>query len=91
MTENKRFKITKSKLVQNAYVIEDKEKQFTFPTLVGDKRGLIGYEKALNKLSEQNASIKGRIIDAMVKSNQVECNCSPCVCEDYVNEELTRW
>lgn len=57
MTE-KRFKITKSKLVQNAHVIEDGKKQFTFPTLVGDNRGLIGYEKALNELSEENEQLK---------------------------------
>ena len=59
MTE-KRFKITKSKVVQNAHVIEDKEKQFTFPTLVGDNRGLIAYKQALNKLSEENEELQER-------------------------------
>ena len=60
MTE-KRFKITKSKLVQNAYVIEDKEKQFTFPTLVGDSRGLIAYKEALNELSKEDEKLKSEI------------------------------
>ena len=62
MTE-KRFKITKSKLVENAYVIEDEKKQFTFPTLVGDNRGLIAYEKALNELSEENEKLKKKILE----------------------------
>lgn len=60
MTENKRFKITKSKLVQNAHVIEDGKKQFTFPTLVGDKWALISYKQALNKLSEENEELQER-------------------------------
>ena len=54
ITPKKRFNIVKSKLVENAHFIEDGKKQFTFPTLVGDNRGLIAYEKALNKLSEEN-------------------------------------
>ena len=48
-------------------------------------------EKENKQLKDENASMKGRIINAIVKSNQVECNCSPCVCEDYVNEELKKW
>ena len=43
------------------------------------------------QLKDKNALMKGRIINAIVKSNQVECNCSPCVCEEYINEELKRW
>ena len=57
MTE-KRFKITKSKLVKNAHVIEDGKKQFTFPTLVGDKWALIAYKQALNEISEENEQLK---------------------------------
>lgn len=48
-------------------------------------------DKRIKELEEENASMKGRIINAIVKSNQVECNCSPCVCEEYVNEELKKW
>lgn len=48
-------------------------------------------EERIKELEEENASMKGRIIDAMVKSNQVECTCTTCVCEDYVNEELKKW
>ena len=69
MIPKKRFDIVKSKLVKNAYVIEDKEKQFTFPTLVGDNRGLIAYEKALNKLSEENEELKNDLNDAL---NRIE-------------------
>ena len=45
-------------------------------------------DKRIKELEEENTSMKGRVINAMVKSNQVECNCTTCVCEDYVNEEL---
>lgn len=58
ITPKKRFDIVKSKLVENAHVIEDGKKQFTFPTLVGDNRGLIAYKEALNKLSEENEQLK---------------------------------
>ncbi len=47
--------------------------------------------KRIKELEEENASMKGRIINAMIESNQVECNCSTCVCEAYVNEELKKW
>lgn len=52
MTE-KRFEIVKSKLIKDGWVINDKLKQFTFPTLKGDKRALISYCKALNELYEE--------------------------------------
>lgn len=48
-------------------------------------------EERIKELEKENASMKGRIINAMIESNQVECNCSTCVCEDYVNEELKKW
>lgn len=60
ITPKKRFNIVKSKLIEKAHVVEDEKKQFTFPTLVGDKRGLIAYEKALNKLSEENEQLQER-------------------------------
>lgn len=60
ITPKKRFNIVKSKLVEKAHVIEDEKKQFTFPTLVGDNRGLIAYEEALNKLSEENEQLQER-------------------------------
>lgn len=47
--------------------------------------------KRIKELEEENASMKDRIINAMIESNQVECNCSTCVCEDYVNKELKKW
>ena len=48
-------------------------------------------DKRIKELEEKNASMKGRIINAIIKSNHVECNCSPCVCEENVNEELKKW
>ena len=48
-------------------------------------------DKRIKELEEENASMKGRIINSIIKSNHVECNCSPCVCEEYVNEELKKW
>ena len=47
--------------------------------------------KRIKELEEENTSMKDRIINAMIESNQVECNCSTCVCEAYVNEELKKW
>lgn len=35
--------------------------------------------------------MKGRILNAMAKSNQIECDCRSCVCEDYVTKELKKW
>lgn len=61
MTE-KRFEIVKSKLIKDGWVISDKIKQFTFPTLKGDKRALISYCKALNELNEENENLKHQLI-----------------------------
>lgn len=47
--------------------------------------------KRIKELEEENASMKDRIINAMIESNQVECNCSICMCEDYVHKELQKW
>lgn len=63
MTENKRFEIVKSKLIKDGWVISDKLKQFTFPTLKGDKRALISYCKALNELAEENKELKAMCED----------------------------
>lgn len=48
-------------------------------------------EERIKELEEENTSMKSRIINAMIKSNKVVCDCGPCVCEDYVNEELKKW
>lgn len=45
----------------------------------------------IKELEEENTSMKSRIINAMIKSNKVVCDCGPCVCEDYVSEELKKW
>ena len=54
----KRFEIVKSKLIKDGWVISDKLKQFTFPTLKGDKRALVSYCKALNELHEENNELR---------------------------------
>ena len=54
----KRFEIVKSKLIKDGWVINDKLKQFTFPTLRGDKRALVSYCKALNELHGENEQFK---------------------------------
>ena len=54
MTENKRYNIKPSNIVEDAFYIKDDEKEHSFPT-VDDKSNLIMYEKALN---EQNNRIK---------------------------------
>lgn len=59
MTKN-RFEIVKSKLIKDGWVISDKLKQFTFPTLRGDKRALFSYCKALNELSKENERLKSK-------------------------------
>ena len=98
MIPKKRFDIVKSKLVKNAYVIEDKEKQFTFPTLVGDNRGLIAYEKALNKLSEENEELKNDLNDALnrieERSNDIQLlkeeNELKADFRNFINEDIVR-
>ena len=74
---------------------EDNDKVICFFELDAQTRKIVDLlnkqDKRIKELEEKNASMKGRIINAIVKSNQVECNCSPCVCEEYVNEELKKW
>ena len=54
MTENKRYNIKPSKIIEDGFCIQDDEKEHSFPT-VDDKSHLIMYEKALN---EQDNRIK---------------------------------
>lgn len=54
MTENKRYNIKPSNIVEDAFYIKDDEREHSFPT-VDDKSHLIMYEKALN---EQDNRIK---------------------------------
>lgn len=54
MTENKRYNIKPSKIIENGFCIQDDRREHSFPT-TGDKSHLIMYEKALN---EQNNRIK---------------------------------
>lgn len=56
----KRFEIVESELVKDGWVISDKLKQFTFPTLRGDKRALVSYCKALNELVKENMMLKDK-------------------------------
>ena len=54
MTENKRYNIKPSKIIEDGFCIQDNEREHSFPT-TDDKSHLIMYEKALN---EQNNRIK---------------------------------
>jgi len=72
MGGNKRFEIVKSKLIKDGWVISDKFKQFTFPTLKGDKMALISYCKALNELHEENKvlELNNEVLIEMVQGYQ---------------------
>ena len=52
MTENKRYNIKPSNIVEDAFYIKDDEREHSFPT-VDDKSHLIMYEKALNEQDER--------------------------------------
>ena len=97
MTE-KRFKIgddTECPVVEGKFELNREEvvdllnEQDEYINLLREELELA--DKQNTELEKENASMKDRIINAMIKSNQVECNCTTCVCEDYVNEELKRW
>lgn len=89
MTENKRFKwedvykweVPAFLKVMNG--LHEKNEQL--------KKENKQLKQRIKELEEENASMKGRIINAMVESNKVECDCRSCVCEDYVNDELKKW
>ena len=66
----KRFKITKSELVEDGYVIDDTKKLYTFPIVV-DKLRLIAYEKALNELFEENEVLRRHIERSMIDKIRV--------------------
>lgn len=52
MTENKRYNIKPSKIIEDGFCIQDDEKEYSFPT-IDDKSHLIMYEKALNEQDER--------------------------------------
>lgn len=52
MTENKRYNIKPSNIVEDAFYIKDDKREHSFPT-VDDKSHLIMYEKALNEQDER--------------------------------------
>lgn len=68
MTENKRYNIKPSKIIEDGFCIQDDEREHSFPT-VDDKSHLIMYEKALN---EQDNRIKQLQIDIMGQSEEIE-------------------
>lgn len=51
MTE-KRFNIIESRIVKDAWFIEDDKKEFTFPTIKNGKDTCFTFCKALNKLND---------------------------------------
>lgn len=56
MTE-KRFNIIESRIVKDAWFIEDSLKEFTFPTIKNGKDTCFTLCKALNKLSDDNIKL----------------------------------
>ena len=96
MNENKRYQLRQEDLDYPIYsdLVDTEDNDRVICTFNNDSQInkmvilLNEQNKRIKELEEENASMKGRIINAMIKSNQVECNCSPCVCEEYVNEEL---
>ena len=99
MNENKRYQLRQEDLDYPIYsdLVDTEDNDKVICTFNNDSQInkmvilLNKQNKRIKELEEENASMKGRIINAMIKSNQVECNCSPCVCEEYVNEELKKW
>lgn len=61
MTENKRYNIKPSNIVEDAFYIKDDEREHSFPT-VDDKSHLIMYEKALNEQEERIKEETNRVI-----------------------------
>lgn len=56
MTE-KRFNIIESRIIKDAWFIEDSLKEFTFPTIINGKDTCFTFCKALNKLSDENIKL----------------------------------
>lgn len=84
MTE-KRFEIVESKLIKDGWVISDKLKQFSFPTLRGDKRALVSYCKALNELHSENEQFKQSqksILRELLIYRRI-ASCSNCKYQNY--------
>ena len=52
MIENKRYNIIKSKIIENAFNIQDNKRKYSFPS-TKDASTLIIYEKALNEQDER--------------------------------------
>lgn len=53
----KRFNIVSSEIVEGGKFIQDNDKEHSFPT-TKDSASLIMYEKALNKLYDENEQLK---------------------------------
>lgn len=58
MTENERFEIVNSMLIPDAFVIQDKYKQFTFPAIEHHKEFLHPYKRALNTLNSEKEQLR---------------------------------
>ena len=43
------------------------------------------------QLKKENATMKGRILNSIRKSQEVLCNCRECQCEKYVSNECMKW
>lgn len=61
MTENKRFKVRSSRVVDDTFIIDDNERKYLFP-IVEDKV-IHMYCKALNDLDSENKELKDEVYD----------------------------
>ena len=93
---NKRYSMFKSEIT-GLFCIADENHKETFCGMDNEYNCmriiniLNQKEERIKELEKENTSMKDRIFNAMIKSNQVECDCTTCVCEDYVYEELKKW
>ena len=73
MTENKRFEIIKSAIIDGARVIKDNENKYTFATTF-ETATLINYRKALNELNDENKQLKQELKTKCIVNKQYEEN-----------------
>ena len=61
MTENKRFDIKPSSIVDDCFVIIDSESKYAFPTLESTLNYM--FCKALNELNDENQKLKDKLCE----------------------------
>ena len=59
---SERFQINKSTIIEDAYILEDKNKKYTFTTLK-NKEDLYSFCKALNELQDKNKWLEFSLVN----------------------------